>query len=443
MKKYCNIPFAPAKFPFFYGWVILAAGTIGIIMSLPGQTIGVSIFTENLLKDLDINRNNLSLAYLIGTVGSGVLITWAGKLYDRFGARAMAFIAALMLGLMLLFLTRVDSFSQSLSRWRGLSTALSTFVLLAIGFWGIRFFGQGLLTMVSRNMVMKWFNRRRGFANAVLGIFSAFGFSLAPRIFSQIIDRLDWQGTWLLLAVIVGVGFVIFLLIFYRDSPGNCGCIADGKKKTGIRTRRPPSLPDKEYSLQQARLTRAFWAFTLGLTLAAMYISGLIFHIVSVFGSVGQNRGAALGIFVPMSLIAIAVQFSCGYLSDYVRLKYLLMVFMAGMLTTSTGLLLLGGGSASIWLIITGNGVVWGLYTVLIAVTWPRFFGLKNLGAISGFSLSLGVIGSAVGPYLYSLSFYLTGHYKAVAWFAMAFSILLFMMAFKADNPNESIVKKS
>ncbi len=109
MKKHPNIPFAPSRFPIFYGWIILAAGTIGMLMSIPGQTMGVSVFTENLLNDLEINRNNLSLAYLIGTVGSGLMITRAGKLYDRYGARLMAFIAAAVLGLMLLYLTRVDA----------------------------------------------------------------------------------------------------------------------------------------------------------------------------------------------------------------------------------------------------------------------------------------------------------------------------------------------
>ncbi len=83
MKRHCNKPFPPSKIPFFYGWVILAAGVIGILMSIPGQTMGVSVFTENLLSDLQINRNNLSLAYLVGTLTSGLLITKAGKCKSR------------------------------------------------------------------------------------------------------------------------------------------------------------------------------------------------------------------------------------------------------------------------------------------------------------------------------------------------------------------------
>jgi cyanate permease len=292
-------------------------------------------------------------------------------------------------------------------------------------------------------MVMKWFNKRRGFANAFLGIFSAFGFSLAPKIFNQIIEKLDWRGAWLLLATIVGFGFVIFVLIFYRDNPDDCGCVADGKRIVNKKSRRPPSLPDRDYSLPEARKTWAFWAFTFGLTLTALYISGLIFHIVSVFDSVGLSKEMALNIFVPTSLIAIVVQFSCGYLSDFIRLKYLLSVFMLGILITSTGLIFLGSAGFAFWFIIAGNGVVWGLYTVLIAVTWPRFYGLKNLGAISGFSLSFSVVGSALGPYFFSLSLNLTGSYNLVAWICLVTALLLLLFSFRADNPNEPIAKKA
>jgi len=425
MKRNCNKPFPVSKFPFFYGWVILAAGTIGILMSIPGQTMGVSVFTESLLADLQINRNNLSLAYLVGTLGSGLMITRAGKLYDQYGARVMAFIAGVMLGVMLVYLTRVDRLVDAMSdAW--LSPALLTFVLLAVGFWGIRFFGQGLLTMVSRNMVMKWFNRRRGLANAVLGIFSALGFSVAPKILDQVIQRLEWRGAWIFLALLVGIVFALFVLFIFRDN---------GKLKASKKGRRPPSLPDHDFTLLEARKTIAFWAFTLGLSLSALYISGLTFHVVSVFEASGLTREQGLGIFIPTSLIAVGVQFLGGYASDYIRLKFLLLLFALGITFSIVGLTMLGGNSWAYWMIICGNGVVWGLYTVLIGVTWPRFYGLKHLGAISGFSLSWTVIGSALGPYMFSLSMNFTGSYDLVAWICLGISVVLVTLAFKADNP--------
>lgn len=439
MKPNCNKPFPVSKFPFFYGWVILAAGTIGILMSIPGQTMGVSVFTESLLSDLQINRNSLSLAYLVGTLGSGLIITRAGKLYDKHGARVMAFIAGVMLGLMLVYLTRIDRLVDSLSETAWISPALLTFILLAIGFWGIRFFGQGLLTMVSRNMVMKWFNRRRGLANAVLGIFSALGFSVAPKILDHVILRLEWRGAWIFLAILVGVGFALFVLLIFRDNPEECGCEPDGKLGNIKKGRRPPSLPDHDFTLKEARLTIAFWAFTLGLSLSALYISGLTFHVVSVFEASGLTREQGLGIFIPTSLIAVGIQFLGGYASDYIRLKFLLLLFALGMALSILGLTMLGEFPLAYWMIIAGNGVVWGLYTVLIGVTWPRFYGLKNLGAISGFSLSWTVIGSALGPYMFSLSMDITGSYDLVAWICFGIAVLLIGLSFKADNPGVPI----
>ncbi len=435
MKNRGNQPFDPSKFPFFYGWIILAAGTIGMLMSVPGQTVGVSAFTEYLLKDLQIDRDNLSLAYLIGTVGSGLMITRAGKFYDRYGARVMAFIAGVTLGIMLLYLTRIDVIATAISGPGLLSPALVTFILLAIGFWGIRFFGQGMLTMVSRNMVMKWFDKRRGMANAVLGIFTAFGFSLAPQIFNEIIGKLEWRGAWVALAIAVGVVFAIFVLLIFRDNPASCGLKPDGKLSVRQQRKRPPSLPDQDFTLKEARSTLAFWAFTLALSLASLYVTGLTFHVVSIFEDGGMNEARALGIFLPTSFIAMSLQFGFSYLSDFVKLKYLLMLFVVGMLISATGLLILGGAGAGYFLLIIGNGIIWGLYAVLIGVTWPRFFGLKHLGAISGFSLSWTVIGSAMGPYLFSLSFKYFDGYGPVAWLCLGIGALLFLLAFRANNP--------
>ena len=409
-----------------------------MLMSVPGQTVGVSAFTEDLLRDLAVKRDNLSLAYLVGTVTSGLMITRAGKLYDRHGARVMAFFAGLMLGLMLLYLTRIDRIAGVMQQANWISPAVATFILLSVGFWGIRFFGQGMLTMVSRNMVMKWFDKRRGMANAVLGIFTAFGFSLAPQVLSRVIESLEWQGAWVALAIMAGLLFTVFVLVFFRDNPRSCGLQPDGNMRSRGKRKRPPSLPDRDFTLFEARRTLAFWAFTLGLSMAALYITGVTFHVVSIFDTGGMDETKALSIFLPTSFVAITLQFGFSYLSDYVKLKYLLLIFVAGMIISTSGLLLIARYAFSFYIIIAGNGIVFGLYAVLIGVTWPRFFGLKHLGAISGFSMSWTVIGSAMGPYLFSLSKKYSGDYSNVALLCLVLSGVLFLVALRADNPSEA-----
>ena len=66
------------KFPFFYGWIIVAASAFGMIFSVPGQTIGVSVFTDYLIEALGLSRDQLSLAYMIGTLSSASILSFSG-----------------------------------------------------------------------------------------------------------------------------------------------------------------------------------------------------------------------------------------------------------------------------------------------------------------------------------------------------------------------------
>ena len=105
-KPFEQIPFSPARWPFFYGWMILLWGVIGIILSVPGQTTGLSAFIEPLLKSLGMSRLELANAYMIGTLSCSFLLTPAGKLFDRIGARWMGFGSCLALGIVAILLSR-------------------------------------------------------------------------------------------------------------------------------------------------------------------------------------------------------------------------------------------------------------------------------------------------------------------------------------------------
>jgi hypothetical protein len=54
--------------------VVLVAGTIGVIASVPGQTAGDSVFTDHLSDGTGLSRLQVSIAYLLGTGTSGLLL---------------------------------------------------------------------------------------------------------------------------------------------------------------------------------------------------------------------------------------------------------------------------------------------------------------------------------------------------------------------------------
>ncbi|MCF8359720.1 MAG: MFS transporter [Prolixibacteraceae bacterium] len=433
--KKSPFPFKVNKFPFFYGWIILIAGTIGVVMSIPGQTMGVSVFTDFLIDALRIERTSLSLAYLLGTVISGFLITRAGKYYDIYGARFMAMVSGFMLGLMVIGLTKIDAIVDLITGlFHSSYRTPVVFVLLVIGFFGIRFFGQGVLTMVSRNMVMKWFEKKRGFANAIMGVAVSFGFSYAPRLFNGMIEQSGWRATWVQIGLFVGIVFVLFALVFFRDNAVDCGLKPDGNLKIKGKRAWQKTTKEKTFTLKEARAKYSFWVFNLAIALNAMYVTAITFHVVSIFDQAGMDRQTAISIFLPASFVAVLFNFVGGWISDFIRLKYLLMINMAGIILSGFALIQLDSLPLAYYILIAGNGIMSGLFSVLNTVTWPRFFGTKHLGAISGYSMSWTVIASALGPYLFSLSLKFTGAYTAGILFCVAFATALLFLGIKANN---------
>ena len=146
-----DLPFKPSKFPINYGWVILISGICGVIMSIPGQTMGVSVFTDYLIDALEIERFELSNAYLIGTLISATLLTRVGKLYDKYGGRVIAMTAALVLSGTLLLLSKSDKIAERIAvQFLGeSSSSYVAFGTITVLFFLLRFSGQGVLTMIS------------------------------------------------------------------------------------------------------------------------------------------------------------------------------------------------------------------------------------------------------------------------------------------------------
>lgn len=418
----------------FYGWIILGAGILGTLASIPGQTVGVSVFTDFLLEVHDISRSGISLAYLVGTVGSALMLPVAGRAYDRFGARAMGVPVAAALSLTLLFLSASDGAARLLGRLLPVAPAALSFAVLTAGFFLVRFFGQGSLTMLSRNMVMKWFDRRRGVANAFLGVSVSLGFSASPGVIDRIITTAGWRETWRIMAGILAL-FALFVFLVFRDKPSDMGLLPDGewkepdsKKDRLSRLTRIASLPEEDFTLTEARRTAVFWLLALTLSMSALLVTAITFHVVSIFEVAGIGRERAVALFLPASIIAVLTQFAGSAVSDYVRERAFVIVQLAGVFLISCVGLGMGGVAAQLFFIF-GMGLSQGMMGITSAITWPRLFGLPHLGAITGFTLALSVAGSALGPFAYSVSLDLFGSYRASGLLFAALSLLLILFA--------------
>lgn len=424
----------PARSPVFYGYVILLAGTLGIWASVPGQTIGVSVFTEPVMEALGLSRNQFSNAYMIGTICSSLVIGRAGVWFDRYGARYVAFFAALTLALALLLCSWSVYMSTFFKNLLSRDTWLVPFTLMTLLFFLLRFAGQGVLTMASRNVIMIWFDKNRGKVNSFSSVALSFGFSISPLWLDQLIRDYSWQGAWQILAICL-LFISVIILQFYKIRPEDHGLLPDGAKAgTDTEARVSRELAHKQFTLAGAKQTRAFWMYALMLAFNSFFITGITFHIVSIFESQGFPKEEAIAIFLPSSVVSVSVSTLFNFLSDYVRLKLYLFLMILGGIMASLGLLFLSS-PLGIPLLIAGIGTLGGFFAVLNAIAWPRFFGRAHLGAITGRVMSFLILSSALAPSIFSLSFTGFGSYHFLGYLLLALLLFLGIGSLKANNP--------
>jgi OFA family oxalate/formate antiporter-like MFS transporter len=413
-------PFNPKKIPFFYGWVVFAFSTLGILFSIPGQTMGLAVFTDSFIDVLGLSRTELSLAYLFGTLGSSLFLARAGRWYDILGGRTMITIASLALSLMVFYISLVDILSDFLG-----GSALISFVLILFGYFGVRFFGQGVLTSCSRNVLLLWFIKKRGLVGGIRNIFVSLGFSLSPLFLAGLITFFGWKESLWIIALFGGVGFSFFAFIFIRDTPESCGLRADG-----VHINSSEELPIEKSSktLKEVKNNPIFWIYSLSLSMHALFGTALVFHIVSIFEEVGRGRAEAFSYFIPAAIFSTLSNLFASWISDKINLKPILIIRLFSFCIGSFGFIYLIN-SWGFWLLAFGFGVGGGLWGVISNLAIIRFFGPKHLGEISGLSASFNVVASAIGPAAFSLGFDYFGSYAAPAKMCLVIIMFLLLIA--------------
>ena len=427
-----NWPFDIRRVPFFYGWVIWLVSTLGFLFSIPGQTMGMAVFTDALIDALGLTRTQLSMAYLIGTVGSALLLTRAGRWYDRWGGRTMTAIASLALALMLIYIATTAWLAEALG-----GSAAVGFALIMLGYFGVRFFGQGVLTSASRNVLLVWFEKRRGLVSSVRGIFVSLGFSLAPLGLAALILAWGWSGALMGLAFACAA-YAVFAYLLLRDSPESCGVLIDG---ANIEDDSSEAQFTPSATLEQARASPVFWIFALSLSIHALFGTAVTFHIVSIFEAAGRTAEQAFAYFLPVAIASTSVNLLAGWLADSRPLKPFLIIMLCGFIAGAIGLLNLET-DWGYWLLVAGFGGSGGLWSVLSNLAFIRNFGPLHLDEISGLCTSIMVFGSAIGPAMFSLGLDYFGTYAAAEYFCLLVLVLLLLAAMVIQHRHEHMPQR-
>lgn len=439
-----DFPFRPASLPFHYGWVIAFASASAMVASIPGQTIGVNVFNDELIIALGLTRSQVALAYFIGTAVSGTILLWAGKVYDRIGARRLMVVSSVSLGLSLYYLSIVDWIPVVFARLWSLQSALNWMLVasLTVGFFLIRFTGQGFVTMAGRNMVAKWWEYHRGKVLPITGIGVSVCFSLAPIAFYELIQATDWRVAWRILGAALAVGVAFLAWLIFRDNPEECGLSVDAGIAPGEKQKDDPEFSVvRDFTRAEAIRNFAFWIYNGIFALQALFITAYVFHVLDLAQQLGIPGKRILGFFLPSALIGGFISIGVGWYSDRFRLKYFA-AFMAFGIALSAAALVVPIEGFLIPAIIIGMSITSGCFGPISGAFIARYYGVSHIGAISGVFMSSMIISSATGPLLFSYCKDYTGSYYAAFVATLVAAILLIVASFWADNPQRKLKRE-
>ena len=377
------------RIPIYYGWVVLLAASFGLFMTTPGQTIGVSVFLDSIIGDLGISRVTVSLMYTFGTLAASLVLPFVGRFIDARGPRPAVIIITSLFALACLWM----SFVQGL-------------VTLFLGFLLIRALGQGSLALVSIHVINLWFVRRRGLAVGLSGMGLALSFALFPILLNRLLAAFGWRTSYALVGALLAVTILPVGALFFRGQPEKYGLEPDGRRKAG-----GAGLPERNFTLRQARRTAIFWLYTLAGFTFAMLGTALVFHNYDILGEGGLDRAVATSAFSALGLVAAGSNLITGTLLDRLPPRLLLAVNL-GLLCLSLALATNASSPRGVLLYGGVFGLMQGMTATIMASVFAHYFGRRHLGAIRGTVQTIGVAGAALGPLLFAFGVELLGSYR-------------------------------
>mgnify|MGYP001095160572 CR=1 FL=1 len=189
------------------------------------------------------------------------------------------------------------------------------------------------------------------------------------------------------------------------------------------------------FSLSDAIKVKEFWIVGLISMIPAMFSTGLAFHFFNIMELRSIGSEAAAVILGLMALPAFIMPFISKLVVDKYPVRYILSITLF-MIIMSMVFLTFGVNSATlaiIFILFYGLGVA--IQSLSTNVLWPNYFGRKHLGSIRGAATVFMVIGSALGPLPFGISYDLTGGYNIAIIGMIIFTSITFFLSFFVAKP--------
>ena len=348
----------------------LSAGFLLTFASCFGQTFFISIFAGEIMAEFALTHGQWGAIYMIGTLGSAIVMVWAGALTDVFRVRRLG---GIVLGGMV-----------AACLFMAVNNAVW---LLPVAIFALRLMGQGMLSHLAAVSMARWYVAARGRALALASFGYLLGEALLPLIFVSALGLIGWRWSWGISALLALALLPIMLSLLKAERTPQA--VAEENQATG--------LGGKHWTRADVLRHWLFWMLVPLLVGPAAFGTAFFFHQVHLAEVKGWSHLQMVALFPVYTVTSTIISIIAGFAIDRFGagrvLPILLIPAAFGFFVFSTSATLLGAAIG-----VTLFGITSGMNATAPSAFWAEYFGTRHLGSIKAMATALMVLGSAIGP---------------------------------------------
>ena len=390
--------------PIYYGWYIALVLAITETVSYGVLFYAFPVFIRPMEAEFGWSRGELSGAFSLSLLITGLVALPVGYWLDKRGARLLMTAGSTGATIMVLLWSQVNSFPD---------------FMVIMGLMG--FFGAAILYEPAFAVIAAWFAQSRGKAMALLTFIAGFSSTIFTPLSHALLEAFGWRDAVLILGILLGAITIPLHALVLRRKPADLGLAADGGE-AAVAERQGASP-----SLAIVLRSRYFWLLTLAFSLSTLSISAVRIHFIPLLISVGIQPGSAA-----LASGAIGVMQVLGRMifapveRRFSSRKMAMGVFL--LLAIALAILLLGSAPWLIVLFVALFGMAIGTHTLTRPLIVADAYGTEIYGRISSSMVIVLTLTGTSAPFAAGLVFDAFGSYNPMLMLASVFSLIAIVL---------------
>jgi MFS family permease len=381
----------------YYGWVLVCTLALTETTSWGILYYAFTVFLTPMQAEFGWSRADLTGAFSIALLLSGLAGIPVGYWLDRHGPRLLMTLGSCAAVLLVLAWAAVDSLATFYLIWCGIGVTLAA-VLYEPAFF----------------VVATWFVRQRGRALTVLTFLAGFASVIYLPLAGWLVQRQGWRGALYSLAVVLAAGTIPFHAILLRRRPEDLGLTPDGNHPSRSQTA-TEAMVVPGASLHMVVRDAAFWWLSVAFFLSQLATAAISVHLVPYLVDHGYEPGFAALTVGFIGVMALPGRLIFTPLGDRLsRVHVTACLFFVQ--TLALLVLLLSHSVAGVYTFVILFGTGFGAMTPARAALVADLYGASHYGEINGV-LTLFVTGSrALAPVGAGALYDWLGSYDPMLW---------------------------